>query len=169
MIWLQFVVWKYCLWVTPIYRFFWNKSQNSLHNGNTFTSLPFKHSGHLEENLLSMILGKMKYQEHRWEVCRDFKMITILVISRQITQNILASYACDDLHCTKTNWSLWGSSPPREENVINTTLVSREKILLSPHHINLCSSLLNKKCFKYVCFQFPKLAEERAVTKGPLY
>ncbi|GBN00048.1 hypothetical protein AVEN_192954-1 [Araneus ventricosus] len=52
-----------------------------LHNGNSFASLPLGHSVHLEENYndLSMILEKINYHEHRWMVCRDFKMLTRLL------------------------------------------------------------------------------------------
>ncbi|GBN73404.1 hypothetical protein AVEN_261739-1 [Araneus ventricosus] len=51
-----------------------------LHTGNSFPSLPLAHSLHLEENYndLSMILEK-NYQEHRWIVCEDFKMLTMLL------------------------------------------------------------------------------------------
>ncbi|GBN34857.1 hypothetical protein AVEN_254847-1 [Araneus ventricosus] len=52
-----------------------------LHNGNSFASLPLEYSGHLEENHndLSMILEKINYQEYRWMVCGDFKMLTMLL------------------------------------------------------------------------------------------
>ncbi|GBM81508.1 hypothetical protein AVEN_227764-1 [Araneus ventricosus] len=52
-----------------------------LHSGNSFASLPLGHSLHLEENYndLSMILEKINYQEFRWMVCGDFKMLTMLL------------------------------------------------------------------------------------------
>ncbi|GBO42436.1 hypothetical protein AVEN_31654-1 [Araneus ventricosus] len=52
-----------------------------LHIGNSFASLPLGHSMHLEENYnyLSLILEKINYQEHRWMVCGDFKMLTMLL------------------------------------------------------------------------------------------
>ncbi|GBM86336.1 hypothetical protein AVEN_110590-1 [Araneus ventricosus] len=68
---------------------------------NSFPSLPSGHSLHLEENYndLSMILEKINYEEHRWMVCEDFKLLTMLFcwVSRQVTQNILASYVCETI------------------------------------------------------------------------
>ncbi|GBN25264.1 hypothetical protein AVEN_272263-1 [Araneus ventricosus] len=52
-----------------------------LHNSNSFASLHLGHSVLLEENYndLSMILEKIKYQEHRWMVCGYFKILTMLL------------------------------------------------------------------------------------------
>ncbi|GBO17295.1 hypothetical protein AVEN_252030-1 [Araneus ventricosus] len=70
----------------PEWRLFIDSSKTSLkavllHNGNSFASLPLGHSVHSAENYndLSMILEKINYQEHRWLVCRDFKMLTMLL------------------------------------------------------------------------------------------
>ncbi|GBN02286.1 hypothetical protein AVEN_263056-1 [Araneus ventricosus] len=53
-----------------------------LHNGNSFASLPLGHSLQMEENYndLPMILEKINYQEYRWMVCGDFKMLTMLLV-----------------------------------------------------------------------------------------
>ncbi|GBL83796.1 hypothetical protein AVEN_132681-1 [Araneus ventricosus] len=115
-----------------------------LSNGNSFTSLPLGHSVHLEENYndLSMILEKINYQEHRWMVCGDFKMLSML-LGQQAGYTKYPCCLClwDNrvryLHWTKTDWSLRGALTPGEKNVINTTLVPPEKVLLTPLHIKL--------------------------------
>ncbi|GBL92566.1 hypothetical protein AVEN_123753-1 [Araneus ventricosus] len=73
-----------------------------------------------------------------------------------------------DLHWTKTDWSLRGVLTPGEKNVINTTLVQPEKVLLPPLHIKLgimkqfIKSLpKDGECFGYLCSKFPKLSEAK--------
>ncbi|GBM05658.1 hypothetical protein AVEN_190017-1 [Araneus ventricosus] len=146
-----------------------------LHIGNSFASLPLGHSVHLEENYndLSMILEKINYQEHRWMVCGDFKMLTML-LGKQAGCTKYPCFLCfwdsraRDLHWTKTEWSLRGALTPGEENVINTTLVPPEKVLLPPLHIKLgltkqfIKSLPKYgECFRYLCSKFPKLSEAK--------
>ncbi|GBN01468.1 hypothetical protein AVEN_143119-1 [Araneus ventricosus] len=104
-----------------------------LHNGNSFASLPLGHSVHLEENYndMSLILEKIKYQEHRWMVCGDFKRLTML-LGQQAGYTKYLCFLClwdsrsRTLHWTKTDWSLRGALTPGERNVINTTLVPPE-------------------------------------------
>ncbi|GBN17623.1 hypothetical protein AVEN_171133-1 [Araneus ventricosus] len=81
------------------------------------------------------------------------------------------------LHWTKTDWSLRDALTPCEKNVINTTLVPPEKVLLPPLHIKL--GLMKQfikslpkygECFRYLCYEFPKLSEAKlkeGVFTGP--
>ncbi|GBN19257.1 hypothetical protein AVEN_169970-1 [Araneus ventricosus] len=137
-----------------------------LHNGNSFASLPLEHSGHLEENynVLSMILEKINYQEHRWKVCGDFKMLTML-LGQQASYTKYPCFLClsdsraRDLHWSKTDWSLRGALTPDEKNVINTTLFLPEKASLPPLHIklglmkNFIKSLLKMGNASDICVQ----------------
>ncbi|GBN17859.1 hypothetical protein AVEN_142353-1 [Araneus ventricosus] len=73
-----------------------------------------------------------------------------------------------DLHWTKTDWSLRDALTPGERNVINTTLVPSEKVLLPPLHIKLgfmkqfIKSLpKDGECFRYLCSKFQKLSEAK--------
>ncbi|GBN97125.1 hypothetical protein AVEN_75177-1 [Araneus ventricosus] len=109
-----------------------------LHNGNSFASLPFRHSVHLENyNDLSMILEKINYQENRWIVCGDFKRL-IMLLGQQAGCTKYPCFLClwdsraRDLHWTKTDWSLRDALTPGENNVINTTLFLPAKVLLFP-------------------------------------
>ncbi|GBL92881.1 hypothetical protein AVEN_54548-1 [Araneus ventricosus] len=88
----------------------------SLQNGNSFASLPLGHSVHLEENYndLSVIPEKINYQEYRWMICGDFKMLTMLLGQQAgYTKYPCLLYLSDsparDLHWTKTDWSLRGA------------------------------------------------------------
>lgn len=171
------------------WRIFIDSSKTSLkavllHNGNTFASLPLGHSVHLEENYndLAMILEKINYQEHRWMVCGDFKILTML-LGQQAGYTKYPCFLClwdsraRDLHWTKTDWPLRGALTPGEKNVINTTLVPPEKVLLPPLHIKLglmkqfIKSLpKDGDCFRYLCSKFPKLSEAKlkeGVFTGP--
>jgi len=51
-----------------------------LHNWNELASLPLAHSVTLKENHkdLAIILLKIKYQEHGWIICGDFKILSTL-------------------------------------------------------------------------------------------
>ncbi|GBM48182.1 hypothetical protein AVEN_138312-1 [Araneus ventricosus] len=110
------------------WRLFIDSSKTSLKaallpNGNSFTSLPLGHSVHLEENYtdLSMIFEKIKYKEHHWMVCRDFKMLTIL-LGWQTGYKKCPCFLClwdsraRDLHWTEADWSLRGVLTLCEKN-----------------------------------------------------
>lgn len=171
------------------WRLFIDSSKTSLkavllHNGNKLASLPVGHSVHLEEsyNDLAMILEKIKYQEHRWMVCGDFKILTMM-LGQQAGYTKYPCFLClwdsraRDFHWTKTDWPLRDALTPGEKNVINTTLVPPEKILLPPLHIKLGlmkqfvkSLSKDGECFRYLCSKFPKLSEAKlkeGVFTGP--
>ncbi|GBN88653.1 hypothetical protein AVEN_204564-1 [Araneus ventricosus] len=114
-----------------------------LHNGNSLASVPFGHSVHLENyNDLSMILEKINYQENRWMVCGDFKML-IMLLGQQAGY---IKYTCflflwdsraRDLHWTKTDWSLRGALTPGRNQYHKYNLGSTRKgfITTSPYTI----------------------------------
>ncbi|GBN48915.1 hypothetical protein AVEN_150706-1 [Araneus ventricosus] len=80
-----------------------------LHNGNSFASLPFGHSAHLAENYndLSMILEKINYQEYRWMICGDFKMLTMLLGQQA---------GCTKYPCFLCLWDSRAKEPPLNQN-----------------------------------------------------
>ncbi|GBM85111.1 hypothetical protein AVEN_62867-1 [Araneus ventricosus] len=143
-----------------------------LHNDNSFASFPLGHLVHLEENYndLSMILEKINYQEHRWMICGDFKMLTTL-LGQQTGYTKYPCFLClwdsrsRDLHWTKTDWSLRGALTPGEKI---SNLVPPEKLLLLPLHvkIGLMKQFIKSlpkygECFRYLCSKFPKLSEAK--------
>ena len=52
-----------------------------LHNGNRYASIPIGHSVHLKETNknMNMLLMKIKYNKHKWMVCRDLKVLSMLL------------------------------------------------------------------------------------------
>lgn len=174
---------------TSEWRLFTDSSKTSLkavllHNGNVFAPLPMGHSVHMEENYndLATILEKIKYQEHQWMVCGDFKILTML-LGQQSGYTKFPCFLClwdsraRELHWTKTDWPPRHGLTPGEKNVINTTLVPPEKVLLPPLHIKLGlikqfvkSLQKDGDCFRYICSKFPKLSEAKlkeGVFTGP--
>ncbi|GFX46375.1 uncharacterized protein TNCV_238371 [Trichonephila clavipes] len=52
-----------------------------LHNGNRYASVPVGHSVHLKEcyENLEFILNKLSYSDHKWTICGDLKVISMLL------------------------------------------------------------------------------------------
>ena len=135
---------------TKDWRLFIDSSKRSLkcvllHNGNEFASVPLAHSTTLKEKYeaVKFVLEKIQYDQHKWLICVDLKMVNFLLGQ----QSGFTKYPCflcmwDSRnrahHYSKKKW------PAREEllsgiskNIINEPLVSRDRILLPPLHINL--------------------------------
>ena len=52
-----------------------------LHNRNTFPSVPLVHAANMKESYESMklLLGKIKYDECKWKLCGDLKVVALLL------------------------------------------------------------------------------------------
>ena len=51
-----------------------------LHNGNRFPSVPLVHAANMKESYESMkVLRKVKYDEFKWKVCGDLKVVAQLL------------------------------------------------------------------------------------------
>ena len=52
-----------------------------LHNSNVLASIPLAHSTKLSESYetLKLVLEKVKYHEHEWQICGDLKVIGLLL------------------------------------------------------------------------------------------
>ena len=52
-----------------------------LHNGNKLGSLPIAHSTEVKEEYptIALVMNKIKYDEHKWVICVDLKMVNFLV------------------------------------------------------------------------------------------
>ena len=61
-----------------------------LHNGNKFAFVPIEHSEIVKKLYLNvkMVLQKLRYSEHNWAICADFKMVNILLGQQGGTPNI---------------------------------------------------------------------------------
>jgi hypothetical protein len=51
-----------------------------LHNGNRFHSIPLAQAGNMKETYESMklLLGKIKYDQFKWNLCGDLKIVALL-------------------------------------------------------------------------------------------
>jgi hypothetical protein len=68
------------------WRLFIDSSKRSLkavllHNSNVLASMPLAHSTKLSESYetLKLVLQKIKYHEHEWQICGDLKVIGLLL------------------------------------------------------------------------------------------
>jgi hypothetical protein len=52
-----------------------------LHNGRRFLSIPLACAANMKESYESMnlLLGKIKYDEFKWKLCGDLKLVALLV------------------------------------------------------------------------------------------
>lgn len=162
------------------WRLFIDSSKRSLkavllHIGNELASIPIAYSVHLKEtySTMKLLLQNVKYEEHQWLVCGDFKVIGIL-LGQQTGYTKMPCYMCEwDSRAYHEHWSRreW---PKREnliagsKNIVNEHLVNPDHILLPPLHIKLglmkqYVKALDKtgNCFQYLCSQFPNLSDAK--------
>ena len=62
-----------------------------LHNSNKFACFPIGYCVIVKEHYLNvkMVLQKLRYSEHNWAICVDFKMVNFLLEPQGGTPNIL--------------------------------------------------------------------------------
>ncbi|KAL4719083.1 hypothetical protein ACJJTC_002119 [Scirpophaga incertulas] len=118
---------------------------------------------------LGAVLRAIKYEDFKWQICGDLKMIAILMG----LQGGFTKYCCflclwdsrdQKQHFVKQSWPLRKSYTPGEQNVFNDPLVDPKNELLLPLHIKL--GLIKNfvkgmdregSGFKYLSELFPKL------------
>ena len=63
------------------------------HNGNKFACVPIAHSVIVKEHYLNvkMALQKLRYSQHNWAICVDFKMVNFLLGQQGVHQTSLFS------------------------------------------------------------------------------
>jgi len=52
-----------------------------LHNGNRSPSVPLAHTANMKESYenMKLLLGKIKYDEFKWKLCGDLKVVALLL------------------------------------------------------------------------------------------
>ena len=89
-----------------------------------------------------MLLTKIKYDEHKWMVCGDLKVLSILLGQ----QGVYTKYPCflclwdsraKNEHWIREQWPKRNEFTVGEKNILNESLVSPDKVLLPPLHIKL--------------------------------
>ena len=140
-----------------------------------FASIPVGHSVHLKERYenLEFILDKIKYEDHKWIICSDLKIISML-LRQQGGYTNFSCFLCEwDSRNRENNWKRkdWpsrASLKPGSKNVLRKAFVDPEKVLLTSLHIKLglmkqfVRVLLKEgKCFKYICNKFAALSHSK--------
>ena len=164
-------------YVKEEWRLFIDSSKTSLkavllHNGNKLPSLPIAHAAGLKETYDSMklILVKINYEEHLWQICGDLKVVALL-LGLQLGYTKFCCFLCEwdsrsrvD-HYVKRDWPERQSLEPGVKNVQHVALVNPAKVILPPLHIklglmkNLVKALDQDGAgFKYLVNKFPKLS-----------
>ena len=155
-----------------------------LHNGNKFPLIPVGHSVHMKEEYenVKALLDMINYSSHNWELCGDFKMITLL-LGQQGGYTKYSCFLClwnsraDDQHYSRTQWQLREELILGTHNVIRQPLVLREKILLPTLHIKLGLAKQfikilksDSKALSHARAMFPKFSEAKVkggICTGP--
>ena len=157
-----------------------------LHNTNKCAPIPVAHSVTLKEEYanidvcssdlyanIELVLNKIKYRDHKWQICGDLKILT-MIVGQQSGFTKFPCFLCfwdsrdRKNHYLKKNWPARERIETGSRNVINKPLVEPAKILLSPLHIKL--GLMKQfvkaldqegKCFAYLVEQFPALSSAK--------
>ena len=131
---------------------------------------------------MKMLLTKIKYDEHKWMVCGDLKILSIL-LGQQGGYSKYPCFLClwdnraKNEHWIREQWPKRNEFTVGEKNIFNKNLVSPDKVLLPPLYIKLrlmkqdVKSLdKSGKCFKYICQKVLFLSYEKlkaGVFDGP--
>lgn len=162
------------------WRLFIDSSKRSLkcvllHNGNKYGSIPIGHSTKMKEEYetISLVLKKIKYEEHQWVICVDLKMVNFL-LGQQSGYTKYPCFLClwdsraKNQHWITRNWPSRDIMILGQQNVINEPLVDREKIIFPPLHIKLGLMKQFIKAlrpdgllFHYLSRKFPGLSTEK--------
>ena len=146
-----------------------------LHNGNMFPSIPLAYSIILKETYqnLEYILKKLNYNDHKWFICADLKVVAILSgLQLGYTKNMC--FLCEwdtrarEQHYTRKDWPMRDIPKIGSHNVINLPLVPKHSIILPPLHIKLglmkqfVKALnVNNPSFLYLKSKFTKLSDAK--------
>ena len=155
-----------------------------LYNSNKFACVPIEHSVIVKETYLNvkMVLQKLRYSEHNWAICVDFKMVSFLLGQ----QGGFMKHPCflcywdsraTDQHWVKKDWPAREDLAVGDKNITNEPLVNSDCIILPPLHIKLglmkqFVKVLNKDgdCFNYIAKIFLGLSIEKlkaSICDGP--
>jgi len=65
------------------------------HNGNRFPSVPLAHAANIKETYkrMTLLLGKIKYDEFKWKLCGDL-MVVVLLLGMHLRYTKYCSFLC---------------------------------------------------------------------------
>jgi hypothetical protein len=154
-----------------------------LHNGNVYAPIPVAHSVILKEEYENLNKVLTKYNEHKWQMCGDLKITTIL-LGQQTGFIKYPCFMCEwdsrdrDKHYIKKDWPLRQSLDPGSKNVLRESLIPPSQVILPPLHIKLglmkqfvkAMKVNDSDAFNYIFLKFPKLSDAKireGVFDGP--
>lgn len=115
-----------------------------LHINNAKSSVPVALTTVTKESYASMkkILDLINYDQHRWKICADLKVITLLRgMQTGYTKNMCFICLWDTRYqgdqYSVREWPLREHIQLRQHNIVETPLVPADKMLLPPLHITL--------------------------------
>lgn len=162
------------------WRLFIDSSKTSLkavllHNGNEYPSVPLAFAAGMKETYENMrlLLTKVNYDNHQWQLCGDLKVIA-LVLGLQLGYTKFCCFLCEwdsrdrKNHYIKKEWPPRKGLTPGIKNVLHQPLVDSEKVLLPPLHIKLGLMKNFVKAmdregegFSYLKSKFPRISEAK--------
>ena len=146
-----------------------------LHVGNQMKSIPIAHAVNLKESYETMetLLRCIKYQEHKWKICGDLKVVALL-LGMQLGFTKFSCFLCEwdsrakRQHYVVKDWPQRTNLTPGIKNVQHLPLVDSQNILLPPLHIklglikNFVKALdWESEAFLYLRSAFPLLSDAK--------
>lgn len=115
-----------------------------LHNGNTLTSVPIAYSATIKESYenLKTILTSVQYNNHKWHICADFKIVAMLT-GLQPGYTKFYCFLClwdsraRTEHYVSKPWPVRDEIEQGKYNIKHKPLLQSDKIHLPPLHIKL--------------------------------
>ena len=149
-----------------------------LHNGNVKPSNPIAYGAHMKETYdnMKLLLSKIRYEQHSWNICGDLKVIALL-LGLQQGYTKFCCFLCEwdsrdrKNHFVKKQWPK-RNLIPGNKNVIFQPLVNPKLVYLPPLHIKLglmknFVKAMDKSGpgFLYINKKFPRISEAK-IKKG---
>ena len=140
-----------------------------------YPSIPIAYSVQMKEDreFLKTLLELIQYNDHNWDVCGDFKMMAFLLglqggcIKHSCFLCLWNSRADEQDYLVK-NWPARKNLTPGSHNVLNSSLIERNTILLPPLHIKLGLAdqfvkalKLTSRAFRHIRQMFPSISEAK--------
>ena len=115
-----------------------------LHNGNSHPAIPVAYAVGMKETYgnMKLLLEKLKYAEHPWHICGDFKVLGLL-LGMQSGYTKYCCFLCEwdsrakDKHYNVKQWPARELLTPGQKSVSYEPLVEPQNVYLPPLHIKL--------------------------------
>ena len=142
-----------------------------LHSGNVYPSVPLAYSVQMKESheIMRTLLNFLDYDKYKWKICRDLKVLELLVGLQQ-GYTKYCCFLCEwDSHNKKHNHvPLRHSFTSGKMNISFEAFVNRQGVYLLPLHIKLGLMKIFVKAldragqaFAYLRDKFPKFSEAK--------